>query len=703
VKKLLLSLLFASPMLSAQSRLIDTLPEGTATYVRIPALLNQFDGSKSGRTLDAAFNHPANKKALAQLREGISQLKDLPEQGDTLIKFLLTEQSAPLELVVLAPSTVVNPLSPVLLQTTLRTRDKKEFQSQWSALGNELQQEAIVHQFDAKTGQLRVLLGAGVQADQLKKMPIMKGAPAELLAAQTRLDASGEGFFIWMDGQALAPMLSLGFQDEGSKEVLKALQVLDGLALGAGSVGGRGRMGMDVYFDQTQAAPDFMTLLPKANRKFDFKTVGEPKLLFQMSIPNTPEEIDNIIRLLPKPEAEDSKSEVAQRAIDNDESEVAQRAIDNDESEVAPPEEDLRTILNKKVLGEFTVKSILALLGPELAYFSDEAGYFSAMRIQDKKAFRSFISSLPETARYAERGGIHELHMGALDFAPELAFADPNTAALLRLNRGSYFWIEEGDWLILAQVPQLLRDRMAMKARYSQANWQKAVTGNAANERVLSVIAKTEDMPMYSYYAYLSLLQALANVADINLDLRSLPSARELKLKKDSQVGISMDASPHRLSLSLHYDATPVDALAGSGSSVAAIATVSVLAAIALPAYQDYVARAKVATAIAEVQSAKVELAEIYLSDGVMPQEKVFESSDDYTISLEEGLLMLRFSDVHETTALRGKTLAFAPVHERGEGIGFVCGFAQSEAKLFGPSAQEQTTLEAKYLPADCR
>jgi Tfp pilus assembly major pilin PilA len=678
MKKLLLSLLLLSP-LPAAAKLIDALPEGTAAYLRIPALINQFDGSQSGRTLDSAFNHPANKKALAQLREGISQIKDLPEQGDSLIKFLLAEQRAPLELALLAPTGVLNPLSPVLLQTTLRTRDAKVFQNQWQALGEELQQESLVHQFDAKTGELRVLLGAGVQPKQLQEMPLMKSAATELLAAQARLDASAEGFFVWVDGQALAPMLSFAFQDEDSKAALSVLQHLDGFALGAGSVQGRGRMGLDVYFDSAKfasanAASEFMSLLPKANREFDFKTVGEPKLLMQMSFPNTPEEIDAIVRLLPKPEAKSDADAV-----------------------------DLQSELNKKVVGEFTGKAILSLMGPELAYFADDAGYFTAIRLQDKKAFRNFISNLPKTARYEERNGIHELHVGVLDFAPELAFKEINSAALLRLYRGSYFWTEEGDWLILAQVPQLLRDRIRMKARFSQLDWQKSITGNSADARVFSLLSKTDDMPMYSYYAYLSLLQALANLAQIDLDLRNLPSAHELQLKQHSQAGISFDASPQRLSLSLHYDATPVDAFAGNSSSLVAVSTFGVLAAIALPAYQDYQARAEVSTAMAAAQSAKVELSEIYLSDGVMPAKKTFESNADYSIAWEDGLLLIRFSDAHKFVALRGKTLAFAPASEGEGGITFVCGLASSEAELFGPSAQEQTTIQSKHLPQACR
>jgi type IV pilus assembly protein PilA len=57
------------------------------------------------------------------------------------------------------------------------------------------------------------------------------------------------------------------------------------------------------------------------------------------------------------------------------------------------------------------------------------------------------------------------------------------------------------------------------------------------------------------------------------------------------------------------------------------VAIIGILAAIAIPQYQDYVVRSKLASAVANVSSVKTAMAETYSSNGTFPDEATLTSA----------------------------------------------------------------------------
>ena len=122
------------------------------------------------------------------------------------------------------------------------------------------------------------------------------------------------------------------------------------------------------------------------------------------------------------------------------------------------------------------------------------------------------------------------------------------------------------------------------------------------------------------------------------------------------------------------------------------VAIIGIVAAVALPAYQDYTLRAKVGAALQEVAPLKVKVEGYYLSQGRLPSTNselgleepyVIEEGNVVTI-VSEGL-KISFKD--QSHGLTSQTLILMPVESQAS-ITWQC---------FGG------TLSNKYRPAICR
>jgi type II secretory pathway pseudopilin PulG len=123
---------------------------------------------------------------------------------------------------------------------------------------------------------------------------------------------------------------------------------------------------------------------------------------------------------------------------------------------------------------------------------------------------------------------------------------------------------------------------------------------------------------------------------------------------------------------------------------LACISGIGILAAIALPAYQDYITRAKVSEALVAVEPIKVQIAEEYQSTGHLPDIDFGSIKNgpagkylqDIDMS-ERGVLTLTF----ELPGMKGKTVLVVPSRE-GETIAWTC---------------HNVDVPNKYLPVACR
>ena len=156
------------------------------------------------------------------------------------------------------------------------------------------------------------------------------------------------------------------------------------------------------------------------------------------------------------------------------------------------------------------------------------------------------------------------------------------------------------------------------------------------------------------------------------------------------------------------------------------IAIIAILAAIALPAYQDYTVRAKVSEAVIGATSPKAAVSEAFQTDGVpgvaavaatynaIPAaEKATKYLDDITIDPVSGAItvtMTTGAGAGFPANVTGTTVVFTPnVQNAALGvitgsIDWACASATNQtATQRGLTAITAGTLPAKYAPAECR
>ena len=133
------------------------------------------------------------------------------------------------------------------------------------------------------------------------------------------------------------------------------------------------------------------------------------------------------------------------------------------------------------------------------------------------------------------------------------------------------------------------------------------------------------------------------------------------------------------------------------------IAIVGILAAVALPRYQDYTVRAKVAEMILAAQPGKLALAESVQTHSAMPAttalvlesvQTTYVSSVAYALGSQSATGATGIITVtgNTDTNLNGKTLALTATYDTSNGqLTWVC------------TAGSTNGIAAKFLPASCK
>jgi type IV pilus assembly protein PilA len=128
------------------------------------------------------------------------------------------------------------------------------------------------------------------------------------------------------------------------------------------------------------------------------------------------------------------------------------------------------------------------------------------------------------------------------------------------------------------------------------------------------------------------------------------------------------------------------------------VAIIGILAAIAIPAYQDYTIRAKVAEPMTFLDSAKVSMAEYYQSQGFMAADGTAAGVRDSTSQYIRSV-----SYAYEDSLNAHVTLTVAETIATGLGGDTI--ILHGTANTSGIINWDCTggTLDAKYKPANCR
>lgn len=151
------------------------------------------------------------------------------------------------------------------------------------------------------------------------------------------------------------------------------------------------------------------------------------------------------------------------------------------------------------------------------------------------------------------------------------------------------------------------------------------------------------------------------------------------------------------------------------------VAIIGILAAIAIPAYQDYTIRAQVSEGMTLAAAAKAAVVESYQNNGAAPADRkgagmsanIGDTSGKYvtSVAIANGTITVTYNQADTHANIKGSTLTLTPYETPDFSVAWRCGNAAVPAGtvLMGatagvnPAAYIPPTLTNQYMPAACR
>lgn len=149
------------------------------------------------------------------------------------------------------------------------------------------------------------------------------------------------------------------------------------------------------------------------------------------------------------------------------------------------------------------------------------------------------------------------------------------------------------------------------------------------------------------------------------------------------------------------------------------VAIIGILAAIAIPAYQDYTIRSQVTEGLNLAGAIKAAVAETYAQTGVWPADLeeagVVDEDNEATpptgkyvssVEIVGGTIQITYGE-QANANIDGAVLALTPKVSANDDVIWVCGNASDPTTAGDPTSgaasEVSTTVLNKYLPASCR
>ena len=146
------------------------------------------------------------------------------------------------------------------------------------------------------------------------------------------------------------------------------------------------------------------------------------------------------------------------------------------------------------------------------------------------------------------------------------------------------------------------------------------------------------------------------------------------------------------------------------------VAIIGILAAIAIPAYQDYTIRAQVTEGLNLAAAAKAAVSETWISTGAAPANRaaagmsatLTDTNGKYvqSVDVQAGEILIVFGN-SANAAIAGDTLILTPFATADNSVAWRCGLANAPGSLStignGSATVANTTVLSQYLPASCR
>lgn len=669
-----------------RARLIDRLPGNTIAYARLPGIWGLAGAPKSS-ALGKGLDTQANREAITQLQSRLPEVlaADLGRLAP-LLTLLLDSLRSPLEFALVGDG-------PQPLEADLLVEGRLDFETaaELDAAMAELTEQAaflqliqpaegegpgqilavmfpVFYDFDPQTRRARFLTGMSATAEALAASRDWQPAPESALHDfERQIDASGHGFFLWADTARLGPIMRQGLDAERLVQ-LENLGVFATrqLAMGYGNSGGKAHLAV---LAEGREGRIWDLSLP-ASGPIDFQSSGQPDFVLGATLPD-----NDWLRQALESLGRDADMELA-------------RFDGWLEGEIGV---DLSTLI------ETFAGRMLIVDDANGTYLVIEGGGVERWtRLQDALARRLGIT---RSTRRVDSREIHHLAIPGITIdkgLDELAASDPGTAFIMTrlMQAGTHlFWMEEDERILVAAVPQVLMARLDHPGDMAVGEWLSA-SGVETGRAALFGALRTADAPRRNYYAYISALLSVADMLETEIDVTAFPTARELNLPETGTVGFALDYADGRLGASVAFENHPGDLLYAGGMS--GLATVGILLAVAVPAYQEYLTRARLATAFASTSDFREQVARHAAEQGRLPDS---ETAADWANAIvlgsdiagavwqanPPGLRLILTGGSGPTT---NADLTISPQIENGRLAGWIC---SSDA------------VEDKHLPEGCR
>ncbi len=657
----------SSKSILTKSFLKDVLPDSSFAYVRIPNPW-ALTGVPVGNVFDKGVASQPYVDAVSSIKEGFATnvMPDFPDDARVFLGLLLQHTTSAVEAALVVPNVKDGEANekvniPNLLVTagvdyknagalntlldTLAAKEamftlEKHIEADASGILNGPALKIHI-KLDTAKSRLFVLIGSELQANSIDETlkPLVANPKHAMKTFENEIDASGQGIFFWMDPRKILTLASaMGKQREAAPLMMMGVNSMKNVAMGLGSSGGINRY--KVLMDMPRSG--FRAMIPVIENPPTFKLAGEASLVVVLGLPNKSDYL--------------SYESMAAAAVTPQKMEEYY---------------NLKEKFSEKAGVE--VEDLFDILGQDISFVFDEAGYYTAIRLKDANKFNVVLTQLVEKfeLKYEKRTvsgqEYHHLRVPSFESAAFTEFEKKSGTSKDRhwLKHfmgvsGHLFWQQEGDYLITASLPQILMDRHYATQRMSVNEWFTKKQRMNPEGALLMASMRNKGVPAFMYQLKLSILNYLGEVVDRPIDLFSLPSSREIGLPKEGAYGFKLTSNQTQLAFELSFESNPAEILM-AGNGYAGIAIAGILASIAMPAYSDYILRAEVAGGLATAKNV-VSLLELYkIENGEFPTQQEAESIDQsswghdkYQISIDEnGNIDVKFKNKGLSSGLK--------------------------------------------------
>jgi type IV pilus assembly protein PilA len=137
------------------------------------------------------------------------------------------------------------------------------------------------------------------------------------------------------------------------------------------------------------------------------------------------------------------------------------------------------------------------------------------------------------------------------------------------------------------------------------------------------------------------------------------------------------------------------------------VAIIGILAAIAIPAYQNYTIRAQITEGLNLADGWKTAIAEYYANYGVWPNVSNLAGTSNSvskyvsTVTVTSGTIQITYGQ-QVNQKVSGSGLAITPWTNANNDIIWICGSAATPASASSGGAAGTNSVSPQYLPSSC-